>query len=144
MLSTSVPYSPKCVERLSGKSLHGSNGTFLGSAKRPKRCSFAPFCRLKGSRSGARSEFPDSLLTKVGLPHGPSLTRTGRTSARGGGGRYAHLLRGQRHANRTALLPRSLIVLVIRADADEHLAHLGSRGRGERPEALSPRPIFHT
>src|SRR5215217_8400296 len=54
-------YSPKCVERLSGKSLCGSNGTFLGSAKRPKRCRFAPFCRLKGPRNGACSEFPDSL-----------------------------------------------------------------------------------
>ena len=78
-------------------------------------------------------------------PHSTSsLTRTGRTSARGGGGRYAHLLRWQRHANRTAVLPTSLLVLAIRADADEHLAHLGGRGRGERPESLAPRPIFHT
>src|SRR5829696_8688613 len=49
------------LERLSGKSLCGSNGAFVGSAKRPKRCHFAPFCRLKGPRNEACSEFPDSL-----------------------------------------------------------------------------------
>ena len=49
------------LERLSGKSLCGSNGAFFGSAKRPKRCHFAPLCRLKGPRNGARSDFPDTL-----------------------------------------------------------------------------------
>ena len=73
----------------------------------------------------------------------PSVTRTGRTSAGGGRGRYVHPLRGPRHANRTAVLPTSLQVLVLRADPDEHLARLSGRGRGERPEVLSPRPLFY-
>ncbi len=61
-----------------------------------------------------------------------SLIRTDRTSDRGGGGRYAYLLRWQRHANRTVVLPTSLLVLAIRADADEHLG-----GRGAE-SALNP------
>jgi len=50
-------------QRLSGKSLCGSNGAFFGSAKRLIRYHFAPLCRLKGPRNGARSDFPDSLST---------------------------------------------------------------------------------
>ena len=49
------------VERLSGKSLCEPNGAIFGSAKRPRRCHFATFCRLKGPRNGARSDFPGSL-----------------------------------------------------------------------------------
>jgi hypothetical protein len=49
------------VERLSGKSLCGADRAYFGSAKRPKGYLFAPFCRLRGPRNGASSEFPDSL-----------------------------------------------------------------------------------
>ena len=59
--SASLLYSAERVERLSGKSLCGSNGVFFGSAKGPKRCPFAPFCGIKRPRNGARSDFPDSL-----------------------------------------------------------------------------------
>jgi hypothetical protein len=55
------PCSPKCLEKLSGKSLGGSDHASFGGAKRRKRCSFAPFRRLVGPRNEADSEFPDSL-----------------------------------------------------------------------------------
>ena len=51
------------VERLSGKSLCGSDRASFGGTKRQKRCSFAPIRRLVGPRNGAYSEFPDSLST---------------------------------------------------------------------------------
>ena len=55
------PYSPECLERLSGKQLDGVDRAFVGSAMRRKGCLFTTFRRLARPRNGPCSEFPDSL-----------------------------------------------------------------------------------
>src|SRR5215218_4343824 len=47
----------------------GSDRASLNDAKRPKRCSFAPFSRPVGSRNSADSEFPDMMMAYA-LRHG--------------------------------------------------------------------------
>src|SRR5215203_1424080 len=49
------------AERLSGNSLRGSDRAFLGSARCPKWCPFAPFRRLVRPFNGAYSEFPETV-----------------------------------------------------------------------------------
>src|SRR5215203_7484724 len=70
-------YAPYCVERLSGKSLGGSDRASFGYAKRRKRCSFAPFGSLVGPRNEALAEFPDSLWKGYSRKY-TVASRTGR------------------------------------------------------------------
>src|SRR5215212_4886221 len=51
------------LQRLSGKSLCGSDRASFGGTKCRKRGPLAPFLRLVVPRNGAYSEFPDSLYT---------------------------------------------------------------------------------
>src|SRR5215212_11270727 len=57
-------------------------------------------------------------------------------------GRQAHPLQGPRHTDSFAVLPTSLLVLILRADPDD-VARLGRRGLGEGPEGWLPQERKH-
>jgi hypothetical protein len=58
-------YSPKCVEKLSGKCPRGHPTVCPGGTKCPDLGSFVSTCQLLKPRFGANSDFPDSFRETV-------------------------------------------------------------------------------